>query len=347
MTLMSIDELYQQPSIEWVIEGVLPANKVSMVFGESQAGKSFLGIDWSGHILAELPSWAGHAIQRHGPVVYAPSEDEYDSKPRLQAWGHYHGIPLDGKPFYVEPEGIQLLDDASVRGFMKELQTLPQPPVLVVVDTLGKSIIEGNRSSEGEKDGTEMNRALRNADSIRRATGAAVVLVHHTTKDRQTFRGSAAFGQGVYMMARMTGVADDGATVTLSCVKLKTRKFSPIVLTGREVCPEGGDPALVFTYDDGADASSGPRTASTTTARQRRQRRQKRSATMPRMRWETVAQHMQSVSKPVSPAEVATALGIDRKAAQRHLERALRRGDVRQPEPGKYVLAPRILPVAM
>lgn len=259
---------------EMTIDGVLPSNAVSMVYGETQAGKSFLMIDWSGHIVTGR-DWAGRKVKQ-GPVAYIVTEDEDDYLRRLDAWGMEYGENIDDLPFHFFPDGVQLLCSESVDSLIADLKALPQLPVLVVIDTLGKALTDCGTAAEGETNATEANRALMNAERIRKATGAAVVLVNHPTKPTshtrsgtprasKNMRGSAAFKQGSRMVARLEGMADAGATVTLTCEKLKGKKFGPITRMAIEHTLDNGQTALVF-RDSGEWVADAPKPQRTNTS---------------------------------------------------------------------------------
>src|SRR5260221_6870059 len=47
------------PPIDWLIDGVLPEKKVSIIYGPYGAYKSFLCLDWAAHVVLGK-SWHGH-----------------------------------------------------------------------------------------------------------------------------------------------------------------------------------------------------------------------------------------------------------------------------------------------
>src|SRR5439155_16938747 len=84
-------------------------------------------------------------------------------------------------------------------------------PGLVVFDTLARCIPGGDENSA-----EDLGRATASCDVIRRATGAAMLLVHHTGKDGLQERGSSALRGAADTMLSLKG--DDGV-LTLECTK--------------------------------------------------------------------------------------------------------------------------------
>ena len=196
---------------------------------------------------------------------------------------------------------MQLLDEASVQRCIDDIRALQRPPALIILDTYGKSIVDAMRSDRGDGDRNETNRALRNADRIRQAAGrhATIVLVTHSTKDGRTQAHSAAFKQGLYMVARLIGTATDGSTGTFRCEKLKTKHFADILLQFREVETPSGSTTLVIAHG------------------QERVKKQ-------RVSQEEVLATL--TARPMTPAEIGEILGSDRKGVQKHLGRLVAAG---------------------
>ena len=48
MAFTTLKELEGRPDMEWLIDGILPKGKVCAVWGDTEAGKSFLMVDWAG-----------------------------------------------------------------------------------------------------------------------------------------------------------------------------------------------------------------------------------------------------------------------------------------------------------
>jgi RecA-family ATPase len=80
---------------------------------------------------------------------------------------------LEGIPFFLQPVTIDLVKEheeliAAIRATLTE-----SPPVVVVLDTLNRSLV-GSESSD-----TDMSNYVRAADAIRDAFSCSVIIVHH------------------------------------------------------------------------------------------------------------------------------------------------------------------------
>jgi hypothetical protein len=104
--------------------------------------------------------------------------------------------------------------DEDVDDFIEELQALPDQPVLVVIDTLHRCMVDGD-----ENLAKDMGKVISGCDRIRRATGAAVLLIHHSARSHEGERGSSAL-RGAVDTALAASRTEDGGVI-LACAKQK------------------------------------------------------------------------------------------------------------------------------
>ena len=161
--------------MSWLIKGVLPAADVGAVYGESGAGKSFFALDLCMAVARGLP-WRGKAVKQ-GLVAYVVAEGAGGFSLRLQAFAEYHGADLAGLPLWVLGDQPNLLEKGDVKDLVAALRMLAGL-VLVVIDTLAQTTPGANENSA-----EDMGRALAHCRTIRKATGAMVLLVAHAGKD--------------------------------------------------------------------------------------------------------------------------------------------------------------------
>ena len=86
------------------------------------------------------------------------------------AWERANEVDGDGARFV--PETLNLLDRKAVADFVEQYRELQ--PRMVVVDTLARSLPGGDENSA-----TDMGLVIEACESIQRALGATVLLVHH------------------------------------------------------------------------------------------------------------------------------------------------------------------------
>lgn len=165
--------------IREIVEGVLTAGGMSMVFGDSNAGKTTLVLDLAFGMPEGLP-WLGRRVEV-GAVVYIACEGSASIKRRLEAYRRHHGRTVGA--FGLIPCTLNLMDPSSdvdalielVKDTIAELGQLVQ---LVVVDTVARAMAGANENA-----GEDMARLVSAGDRIRQETGAHVMFVHHSGKD--------------------------------------------------------------------------------------------------------------------------------------------------------------------
>jgi hypothetical protein len=184
LVLLADDELESLPPLEYIVPGMIPAGGFVMLVGSSGAGKTFLVVDISLCLATGTP-WHGRSVAR-GPVVYVAGEGLRGLAGRVTAWKEAHG--LGGRAgLYTLPQATALTQPEEVDRLLFAIQALPTRPVAVVIDTLSRNMGEGDENSA-----RDVARLTAGVDRIRHATGAAVILVHHTGLKGERERGSSA-----------------------------------------------------------------------------------------------------------------------------------------------------------
>lgn len=220
-TVIARSALRGRPAIEWLIDGVLPAGSLSMLYGPSNLGKTFVALHLAHAIASEL-DWLGHETSK-GAVVYVEAESQPDFNTRLTAVEEYREAWLSDSDFFVVQDAPNLADEASVTAFIETLESLDERPALVIFDTLARCMVGADENSA-----MSMGQVIRGLDRIK-ALGCAVMVVHHPTKAGDTIRGSSALYAGLDVVMFL-GVRD--AFPTLSCEKLKVAApFAPMPIT--------------------------------------------------------------------------------------------------------------------
>lgn len=186
--LVSLGAIEPVLTSNYMVKGWLDRNCLSMLYGPSNAGKTFVALDMAMHIAAGEP-WRGLRVNG-GPVLYIAAEGGAGIRNRLAA------IKLDkpdmaDAPFTLLPTGLDLHGSTDA---VAVCEIMPgNNPALVVIDTLARSMGAGDENTA--KDAAMF---VRNCDVIREATGAHVMVIHHTGKDEDRgARGSSALRAAV------------------------------------------------------------------------------------------------------------------------------------------------------
>jgi hypothetical protein len=173
-----------------LIEGMLSKGAMSVMFGESNAGKTFVAVDMAWHIAAGW-DWMGRKVSQ-GPTVIIAAEGGGGISSRMAALQiefadrlKEEGRALDDVPLYVIPASVDLrsnYDDAvRVKNAIFGIQLRHRAGVeLVVIDTLSRAMAGGDEN--GPKD---MGAYIATVDLLRHATRAHAMSVHHCGKDSE------------------------------------------------------------------------------------------------------------------------------------------------------------------
>jgi hypothetical protein len=172
----------------YMVKGWLDRNCLSMLYGPSNAGKTFVALDIAMHVAAGKP-WRGLRVNG-GPVLYIAAEGGVGIRNRLAAIKRERPDMVSA-PFTLLPVGLDLHAQGDA---LAVCEIMPdEDPALVVVDTLARSMGAGDENTA--KDAAMF---VHNCDLIREATGAHVLVIHHTGKDEDRgARGSSALRAAV------------------------------------------------------------------------------------------------------------------------------------------------------
>ena len=168
---------------QYVLKGWLGRGSFSCLYGPSNVGKTFVVVD-IGCAVALGDEWAGHRTTA-GTVVYVAAEGGNGILNRLAA-------VRKAKPAFTEADFYCLRAPVDIHGEIDPgaLCELIKPlePSLLIIDTLARSMGEGDENST-----KDMSKFVKGCDLVREETGAHVMVVHHTGKDEtRGARGSYA-----------------------------------------------------------------------------------------------------------------------------------------------------------
>ena len=222
MQFISDADMENLPPPPYLIEHVLPAGALAALVGGPGGGKTFVALDMAFCVATGTP-WLGHPVQQ-GPVAYVMAEGTGGLPQRLRAWKIAHSIEGQAGVFFQRGP-VQLLHAGEVQALLAALEQLPATPVLIVIDTLARCFVPGDENSA-----QDMGRFIAGADAIRAATGATVLVVHHTGWETSRERGSTAL-RGAADTVMMIQRLPKDASLRLTCEKQKDAEpFEPVGL---------------------------------------------------------------------------------------------------------------------
>ncbi len=163
------------------VEGLLVDGAMSVLYGDSNTGKTFFALDLALHIASGRP-WRGHDVDAGG-VLYLALEGSHGIRNRVAAFKLHHKCGEAEFPFAVVPVSIDLCNASVDAGRVVEAvrtaaERMGVPVKLVVVDTLSRAMAGGNENSP-----EDMGALVNHIDHIRQVAPAHVLAVHHSGKD--------------------------------------------------------------------------------------------------------------------------------------------------------------------
>jgi KaiC/GvpD/RAD55 family RecA-like ATPase len=172
------------------VQGLLCDGSSAVVYGASNAGKTFWATDLALHVAAKM-TWNGRRVEQGG-VIYCALEGSKRFVNRVSAWRRQHGLVGKALPFAAVQSSVNLLA-AGDKDLHKLIETIRQaqeelganaafgamPVRLVVIDTLSRAMAGGNENAP-----EDMGALVRAMDRIREETGVCVLFIHHSGKDQ-------------------------------------------------------------------------------------------------------------------------------------------------------------------
>lgn len=251
--ILSLGQLASLPPPTPLVDGLIFRNTLVNVFGPPASFKSFLALD-IGLSVAHGGAWHGREVHS-GPVLYIAGEGAAGIRKRASAWMVNQGVSDNGEPFFVLPQAVNIRDEAEVDALIAEAgETMPQPPTLVIIDTLARSFGGGDENS-----GEAMGQFIEGCDRIRTEfAGCTVMIIHHAGKD--TTRGarghSSLYGAVDTELELKRSQGSDSVTIRNSKQK-DAEEADGIRMTARVVTLPPGDnlwleeeTSVVLDYDD-------------------------------------------------------------------------------------------------
>lgn len=178
--MLDAGDLDNIPAPEPVIVDTLFRDTVARLYGESGSFKSFITLDFAGCVGAGIP-WHGRHV-RQGLVVYIVAEGVRGVRKRVRAWEQHHGQKMTGVKFLPRPVQSRGPEWDVLIAACERLK-----PSLIIVDTQARVTVGVEENSA-----TEMGVFIDKVEKLRMASGACVLLVHHTGVATDRGRGSTA-----------------------------------------------------------------------------------------------------------------------------------------------------------
>ncbi|PLS83588.1 MAG: hypothetical protein CYG59_00670 [Chloroflexi bacterium] len=201
------EEIEQLKPPTWLIKGFVPVGEVTIISGAGDTGKTFIAVDMM------------KRTAQHYRVMYVAAEDAPGVGIRKKGWDIHHKRSANGN-FLMWADTFSLYDATYIDSFINEIRDMGLQ--MITIDTLSQVAIGADENSSND-----MGVVMGNAQRIAHETGAAVVILHHNTKDNANYRGSSVIKNNTYGFLE---VSKDNDTIRLECGRIKnTKPFEPRV----------------------------------------------------------------------------------------------------------------------
>lgn len=169
-----------------LLKGLIDKNTITVIYGQSNVGKSFVASDIAGHVAAGL-NWGKHKLTEKMGVIYISAEAGASYGKRgvaLKRRLNKENAPLTDFPFEYVAQGVNFLSEKQdlkdVVLLARRQQAVTGYKVgMIVVDTLATTFSGGNENSSDD-----MGRFIDNMKWIQEHADCSVVIVHHSGKDQ-------------------------------------------------------------------------------------------------------------------------------------------------------------------
>lgn len=219
---LSLDDVESLPPPRWLVPGVLTEGSLAAIYGAPESGKSFLAVDMSMAVASGI-DWHGRQVERGG-VLYIAAEGAPGLGKRFRAWKVDRCAQGRRFDLHLMRDDLNLAaeKDGGVRAFVEAVIEGLGPLRLVVIDTLNQTAAGADENSA-----KDMGRYIASMKLLRNATGAAVVVVHHSGKDpSRGMRGSTAL-LGAMDTTVEVERASDGHSIKVAVKKQKDAEREP------------------------------------------------------------------------------------------------------------------------
>lgn len=186
MKLIPVKNIMNKPfDTDWLIKDYLPANSTVMVFGPPASGKSLIAIE-KAYCVGNGIDYHGHQVKK-GTVVYVAGEGFSGIGKRLKAL-EIHNNNQAPNNIFISETSMDLNSSTSTQDLIKEIERITDHDVnLIIIDTLHRNFTGDENNSK------DISVVMKHCDRLRLATGATIILVHHSgLNDKGRGRGSSS-----------------------------------------------------------------------------------------------------------------------------------------------------------
>lgn len=234
-----VDPSAEPIPVEWIVEGFVARGFLTMIAGEPGAGKSMLtqtiGVALANGAEAVAGMKIVHGKTSRAVVGYDDEEPVFTDASRvltldaenganlIQERAHGMGLDRANVENYTvaASDGFDIYKDRAVLdGILADYRDSGAPVDMLVIDSW-TSMWFGNENVV-----EQVQACLKYLNDLAARFGMGILLIHHTDKDGESYRGSSAIaatiGGGVFTFARFDDKEEQDATArVITCKKMR------------------------------------------------------------------------------------------------------------------------------
>lgn len=210
--LVSAEDMAAGPEPDPLVHGILDLDTTAWMIGAPGSLKSFIALDMAAHVAAGKPWW-GHRVAQ-GSVLYIAAEGQRGMVLRVRAWQKRNGV-MGGVTFLPYPVKAKHAEEWGALVAIAE----EDKPSLIVIDTQSRVAVGWE-----ENDNSEMSELIAQFDRLRQASGACVLVVHHTGRDGKNARGASAIDGAQDTELKIERYVGDRKEPLLRCAILQDKQ---------------------------------------------------------------------------------------------------------------------------
>ncbi len=218
--------------LKWWIKNWIPEEALVMIYGASNAGKSFVALDMLLTMSTGMGEWQGYRAKKAN-CLYLCGEGRAGLRGRVALWVQEHNGTTTGS-FKVSKGPKRLNEQSDLEYACQQIDLSGMKPDVIVVDTLNRHF------SGNENDAEEMGGFIESCTALQERYRCTVIIIHHTgvSKDAEgRARGSSSLNAAIETSICITN--EDGYLTLNQTKQRDIEKLPPLQVHLRGAVIEG------------------------------------------------------------------------------------------------------------
>ncbi len=211
---VTLDKLLQNRTARgWLIKDLIRPRTTGVLFAPPNMGKSFFAINIAFSIANGEP-FNRKPVKKHGHVFYIAGEGFEGVSDRFEALYQETGLKTGANRIHISKRALSFVSGDDFSHIKQEIDTLPEPPVFIVIDTLFRAT-----AGADVNENAAMTGFWNKADELKDRYGATVLVVHHTgrAETERSFGSVVLLANADFEM----GISKDGDILKVKNTKEK------------------------------------------------------------------------------------------------------------------------------